>query len=224
MKKKFTLSSVEARKDLATFLQRAARVGHESARLVANSGYLQVYVGILFPRGILDTTPTVLGLRVFSVAAEDNFDAVVPIMSLLSRVESSLAGGHQELELPSEAISLAWAAITPPRRGWRRRRGIASEVLSNSSALGVARVTQALPENIGEAILQKVRAEVWGTPLEENSRIPAGAAFATDALGFLSERMLQVHTVGNWVRLSSKSGYVLVRFHAVDDRWLENSD
>ena len=93
MKKKFTLSSVEARKDLATFLQRAARVGHESARLVANSGYLQVYVGILFPRGILDTTPTVLGLRVFSVAAEDNFDAVVPIMSLLSRVESSLAGG-----------------------------------------------------------------------------------------------------------------------------------
>lgn len=224
MKKKFTLSSIEAQKDLVTFLQRAALVGHESARLVAGSGYLQVYVGILFPRGILDTTPTVLGLRVFSVMAEDVFDVVVPISSLVSRIDSSLAAENNAVELPAEVVSLAWAAITPPRGGWRRRRGIGAEFLSESATQGIKRVTEILPENSGDSILQKVRAEVWGVPLEQNLRVPAGAAFAAHALGFLSERMLQVHVVDNWVRLSSRDGYVLVRFPGVDDRWLENND
>ena len=43
-------------------------------------------------------------------------------------------------------------------------------------------------------------------------RIPAGAAFAADALGFLDERSLQVHTNDPWLRLTAAHGYVLVKF------------
>jgi hypothetical protein len=60
--------------------------------------------------------------------------------------------------------------------------------------------------------LQKVRADVWGTMIPTHKRIPAGAAFAADALGFLGDKPLAVHSLGNWVRLSATSGYVLVKF------------
>jgi hypothetical protein len=76
----------------------------------------------------------------------------------------------------------------------------------------VAQVAETVPETVGESVLQKVRSEVWGAMLPEHKRIPAGAAFAADALGFVTEGSLAVHTLENWVRLSSKAGYVLVKF------------
>ena len=208
----FTLALDAARKDLVTFCQRAARVNNSSARLVAVDGHLQVYVGILFPRGLLDATPTVLGLRVFALEAAVTFDVVVPLDALISRAQVALDQDVRELRTPAEVASLAWAAITPPREGWRRKLSVSSAVLSAAAAEGVARVAEAVPESIGEAVLQKVRAEVWGTPVTGNKIVPSGAAFAADALGFLQQGNLQVHTVDNWLRLSGKSGHVLVKF------------
>lgn len=206
-----TLSPSQAVLDAQVFSERAARVNNGSARLIAQGGVLQAYVGVLFPRGLLDQTPTVLGLRVFKLATAAEFDVVVPLESLIHRLGVASDSGEAEFTLPAEVASLAWAAITPPREGWRRRRGIASSALRDAAAEGVAKVAQAVPESIGESVLQKVRAEIWGTALADNQQIPAGAAFAADALGFLTDKNMQVHTVGNWLRLTSGSGYVVVK-------------
>ena len=208
----FTLTPDDARADLITFLERAARVNNGSARLIASDGHLQVYVGILFPRGLLDKIPTVLGLRVFAMAESADFDVVVPIDALVARARSAIERDEMTLGTPAEVASLAWAAITPPREGWRRRLGVNSSVLATAAAEGIARVAEAVPDSIGESVLQKVRADVWGAAISHNKKIPAGAAFAADALGFLGEKSLQVHTLDNWLRLSGKAGYVLVKF------------
>jgi hypothetical protein len=94
---------------------------------------------------------------------------------------------------------------------------VSSAALSEAAQSGIARVAEAVPANAGESIVQKVRAEVWGEILSHHKRIPAGAAFAADALGLLEGRNLQVHTRDNWVRLSSKAGYVLVKFPSGHD-------
>jgi hypothetical protein len=100
----------------------------------------------------------------------------------------------------------------------KKSRGISTSkplcwvLAAAAAASGVAKVAETVPDTIGESVLQKVRAEVWGSMLPDHKRIPAGAAFAADALGFLAESALQVHTLENWARLSSKAGYVLVKF------------
>ncbi|HEU4757582.1 MAG TPA: hypothetical protein VFS72_13020, partial [Agromyces sp.] len=65
MVQQFTLADSLSLGDLHTYLQRAARVEDGSVRLVAGNGILAVYTAILYPRGILDESPTVLGLRTF---------------------------------------------------------------------------------------------------------------------------------------------------------------
>jgi hypothetical protein len=208
----FSLESDSARRDAIQFLERAARVNNGSARLIADGGALQVYVGVLFPRGLLDATPTVLGLRVFRLVEPSEFDVVVPIESLLHRLQVGIDQGEATTRVPAEVASLQWAAITPPKDGWRRRLSVHSDALKAAAASGVAQVAQTVPETVGESVLQKVRSEVWGAMLPEHKRIPAGAAFAADALGFVTEGSLTVHTLDNWVRVSSKAGYVLVKF------------
>lgn len=208
----FALESKEARLDAIQFLERAARVNNGSTRLIAEGGYLQVYVGILIPRGLLDQTPTVLGLRVFRMLAPHTFDVVVPIESLVHRLQVTQEENGEETRVPAEVASLSWASITPPREGWRRRLGVSSEALRSAAEHGVKQVADVVPDTIGESVLQKVRSEVWGTIIPTHKRIPAGAAFAADALGFLGEKSLSVHSLDNWVRLSAKTGYVLVKF------------
>jgi len=207
----FTPTSVEALQDLQTFVQRAARVNNGSARVIISDGLLQVYVGVLVPRGLLDRTPTVLGLRVTPLANAAECDVVVPLESLLHRVGVALESDSLDVQMPAQVASMAWAAITPPRQEWRRRRGVSSPVLAEAARSGIARVAKAVPANAGESIVQKVRAEVWGEMLSYSKRIPAGAGFAADALGFLIDKNLQVHTTGKWVRLSSSGGYVLIK-------------
>lgn len=208
----FALESPEARLDAVQFLERAARVNNGSARLIADGNHLQVYVGMLIPRGLLDQTPTVLGLRVFRLRTQQTFDVVVPIESLVHRLLVTQEENAEETRVPAEVATLSWASITPPREGWRRRLGVSSEALRSAAEHGVKKVAEAVPGTIGESVLQKVRTEVWGTMIPTHKRIPAGAAFAADALGFLGDKPLAVHSLGNWVRLSATSGYVLVKF------------
>lgn len=208
----FTLTSDQARLDAIQFLERASRVNNGSARLIAHDDGLLVYVGVLFPRGLLDKTPTVLGLRVFALASPAAFDCIVPLESLIHRLVVAGENKESEIRVPAEVASLSWAAVTPPQGGWRRRLGVASSALSEAAAAGVAAVAETVPDVVGESVLQKVRAEVWGSGIPGHKRIPAGAAFAADALGFLTEKSLSVHTLDNWLRLSSRAGYVLVKF------------
>ena len=45
-----------------------------------------MYTAILYPRGILDESPTVLGLRTFQLFETDDFDVVVPMRSVVERI------------------------------------------------------------------------------------------------------------------------------------------
>ena len=218
----FVLASAAEATDLVSYFSRARRVNDASARLVASDGVLLAYVGVLFPRGLLDRTPTVLGLRAVSLVEPAEFDEIVPLESLVSRLESALRDlgddeGVVSVTLPASAPSISWASITPPRDGWKRHLGVKSDVLEFAARNGVEEVAEALPDGAGEAVVQKVRAEVWGRDLPKKKGIPMAAGFAADALGFLGDKALSVHTVDNWIRLSSKAGYVLVRTHVAPD-------
>ena len=86
MSDSFTLADSASLDDLQVFLARAARIEEGSVRLIAGSGVLAVYAAVFYPIGLLDESPTVLGLRTFSLPEKETFDVVVPVGSLLQRI------------------------------------------------------------------------------------------------------------------------------------------
>lgn len=223
MNKSFSLVDSLAVADLQTYLSRAARVEEGSVRLIAGSGVLAVYTAILYPRGLLDQTPTVLGLRTFATTEDVTFDAVVPIRSLLDRLarvrEAAEAddapGGPVEVRLPLEVSTVTWAGISPPRGGWRPVGETTYELMQATAQAGIVEVADALPTGTGEQLVQRVRAEVWGRPIEGLEYVPAGAAFAVESLGFLdAEEPVSVLETGTWTRLTTQRGHTLIRRQA----------
>jgi len=224
MSQSFSLADTLAVADLQTYLSRASRVEEGSVRLIAGTGVLAVYAAILYPRGLMDETPTVLGLRTFATGGDVEFDVVVPIRSLLDRVarvreaaEAAAAAGEGdgsplEIRLPLEVPTVTWAGISPPRGGWRAVGETTSELLRATAQQGVAEVAEAVPSGTGEQLVQRVRAEVWGRPIEGLEYIPAGAAFAADSLGFLGDDdPVTIHETGTWTRLTTRRGHTLLR-------------
>lgn len=228
MSQSFSLVDALAVADLQTYLSRAARVEEGSVRLIAGSGVLAVYTAILYPRGLLDQTPTVLGLRTFATRADVAFDAVVPIRSLLDRLarvreqaEAEGASGEPgttgplEVRLPLEVSTVTWAGISPPRGGWRRVGEAEYDLLAATARAGIAEVAEAVPDGLGEQLVQRVRAEVWSRPIEGLEWVPAGAAFAAESLGFLdpAEPVTLLET-GPWTRMTTRRGHTLIRRQA----------
>jgi len=214
----FTLVDSLALGDLQVFLGRAARVDEGSVRLIGGAGVLAVYVSVLHPAGLLDQSPTVLGLRTFALSSKETFDVVVPVRSLLGRVESAVEsstdsyGEPVTVSLPMGVTTVTWAAITPPRGGWVSIDSVPTKVFEEAAREGIDEVAQAIPAGSGEAIVHKVRTEVWGRPLDEPEYLPAGAGFAAVSLGFLGDdEMASVYESGVWTRLTTKRGHVLVK-------------
>lgn len=221
MSRSFTLVDSLALGDLHVFLGRALRVEDGSVRLIAGSGVLAVYVSVLHPVGLLDESPTVLGLRTFAVSNEDSFDSVVPVRSLLMRVEGKLEEATATVaepvtvSLPLEVNSASWAAISPPRGGWLALEPVASGALDAVARAGIDEVAAAIPTGTGEQIVHRVRSEIWGRPLTGFDHIPGGAAFAALSLGFLGEGdNVAVYETGPWTRLTTRRGHVLVKRRA----------
>ena len=221
MSASFTLSDLAAVDDLHTFLSRASRIEEGSVRLIAGGGVLAVYAAVLYPLGLLDECPTVLGLRTYAVAADETFDAVVPVVSLIQRVENarvaSAAGGDGPAEgpvtigVPAEVNTVTWAAISPPRGGWQPIGEEPSSVFESVAKSGIAEVAESVPDAVGEQIVRKVRAEVWGRPIPELEHVPAGAGFAQLSLGFLGDDPVALFASGPWTRLTTRRGHVLVK-------------
>lgn len=213
----FTLVDARAATDLQTYLQRAARVEDGSTRLISDAGVLAVYAAILYPRGILDRTPTVLGLRTFATAPDAAFDVVVPVRSLLDRLARLVDGAAEpdasplDVRLPLEVGSVTWAGISPPRGGWRPVGEVEPARLESAARAGIDEVGEAVPGSLGEQLVQQVRAEVWGRGIDEAQFLPAGAGFAAFSLGFLGADPVQVFETGPWTRLTTDRGHVLVR-------------
>lgn len=203
--------------DLHTYLKRAQRLEDGSARLIGALGVLAAYTPVLYPRGLADNLPTVLGLRTFAVIDQSSFDVVVPIRSLIDRVEHLVetlerdANAPSLFELPHEVASITWAGISPPRGGWRSVGVVDAAELTSVARAGIDEVAAALPSGTGEQLVHRVRSEVWGAPMQKYEFLPAGAAFAAFSLGFLGDDEIAVYETGPWMRLSSRRGHVLVR-------------
>lgn len=219
MTETFALTDSLSLSDFQVYLSRAARIEDGSVRLIAGSGVLAVYVGVIFPAGLLDETPTVLGLRTFALADNASFDAVVPIRSLLERVarlqgQERAADAVVTVGLPIQVNTATWAAISPPRGGWRTLPPTDAGLLDRAARLGIDEVAGAIPTGVGEQIVQRVRSEVWSRGIPELAYVPAGAAFGAVSLGFLGDPAtgsVSVHETGPWTRLSTPRGHVLVR-------------
>ena len=218
MAQRLTLADSLSLGDLHTYLQRAGRVEDGSVRLIAGSGILAVYTAILYPRGILDESPTVLGLRTFELLDTEDFDVVVPMRSLVERIVRARAevGDDDEsrpvsMSQPPEVNTVTWAGISPPRGGWRPLGETDAATLESAARAGIAEVAEAIPTGTGEQLVQRVRSEVWGRGVAELEYVPTGAAFAAYSLGFLGDDPVRLFETGPWTRLSTRRGHVLVR-------------
>lgn len=220
MSRTFTLIDSLALGDLHVYLGRALRVDDGSVRLIAGSGILAVYVSVLHPAGLLDESPTVLGLRTFALVGRDEFDAVVPVRSLATRVEGMLSavvdpGSPVTMTLPMEVNTVTWSAISPPRGGWYSLPATDWRVLDAVARAGIAEVATAIPAGTGEQIVHRVRSEIWGRPIDGLDFVPRGAAFAALSLGFLGEGdTVSIFETGPWTRLTTRRGHVLVKRRA----------
>lgn len=210
----FTLADAPSLDDLHVFLSRATRVEDGSVRLIAGSGVLAVYCSVFTPAGILDESATVLGLRTLALSEPATFDAVVPLRSLVQRVERAQAEASTHVGLPMEVNTATWAAISPPRGGWQPVGEVAPALLDATARSGIRDVAAAVPDGAGELIVRKVRGEVWGKPIPGAEHLPAAAAFAAFALGFLGDDPVRVYDTGPWTRLSTQRGHVLVKRRA----------
>lgn len=223
------LPDAPTRADLATFLGRAARIEGGAVRLQAagaggSAGAVAVWVPVLRPASILDDAPVVLGVRVIAGRIDgaersdlrvDGFDALVPIRGMLDRLASDRDAHALAVPLPPERPREAWAAISPPRTGWRRVAQIATADLERVAGLGIDAVARAVPGNLGTLLVERARTEVWAAPLDvpgaEGTGLVAGVAFAAHALGFTAGAPATVSSAGGWLRLSTPVGHVLSR-------------
>ena len=223
----FTLADTPSLDDLQVFLARAARIEEGTVRLIAGSGVLAVYAAVFYPQGLLDESPTVLGLRTVALSnsgsgpegGHDDFDVVVPIRSLLGRLEAAQEArradptitGPVTISLPMGVNTVTWSAISPPRGGWRPIDGTSAEVLDRAARAGIDEVAGAVPDAVGEQIVRRVRSEVWSRGIAGLEHVPAGAAFAALGLGFLGDDDVRMFETGPWTRLTTQRGHVLVK-------------
>lgn len=207
MPQRLLFSDARAATDALTFAGRARPLGDGAIRLQAARGTLAMTSAPLAPRGLLDSTPTVLGMRVLPVDPELVCDVVVEASALTAAGDDSTA-----VELPDTGLAPSWAGVSPPRTGWSAQSGIPASALAARAQWGIAAVAESVPQDPGEDAVRAVRAAVWGAPDEDLAGLPLGAAFAAFALGFIvGEETARVLACGPWTRISLARGHVIVR-------------
>lgn len=213
----FLLPDAESTIDLQSFLSRAKRLDPDGmVRFRAFGKILAVYVAPIFAGSLMDSGPTVLGLRTIELLEEAELDGVVQLSAALDRLAKIISDAEADsVELKFEmpiTQRAAWAGISPPRTAWLEVGTINEQRLTQIARDGIAEVAAAIPESVGGPIAARIRGEIWGKGIDLESRVPTGAAFAAAGLGFLTENeeVGLYHTDG-WVRLSSMHGHVLAR-------------
>lgn len=205
--------------DLQVYLARAARVEDGSVRLIAVDTVLLAYSAILYRRGLLDSSPTVLGLRTFALSESLTLDTVVTVRAVLDRIAHlpvyDQVDAPVPVPVPFETTTVSWAGISPPRSGWEPRGQADAAVLEAAARAGIDEVAAVIPAGTGEQIVQRVRSEIWGRPVSgvgDLADVPAGAGFAAFSLGFLkADEPVRLFQAGSWLRLSTSRGHVLVK-------------
>jgi hypothetical protein len=197
--------------DLSRFVRRAIRLDPGgSIRLSGHGEVLAAYCSALSGGG----GPTVLGLRTMVLATSAQIDVTLELEALRDRLArlTSHEGSAVTLDLtPGSGVGSAWAGLLPPRTGWSLEGLLEPATLTKVAAAGIAEVAAGTPSGAGSAAVAQLRAKVWGRDLAENSHLPAGAAFAAEAFGFMGDEAVSVHRCGPWWRLSLLRGHILAR-------------
>jgi hypothetical protein len=208
----FLLPDAEELGDLETFVGRARRVDPDgAARLVASGDVLAAYVSPVHG----GSGPVVLGLRVLRLAEPAALDVTVPLAALLDRFGRAreAASAPYPLPVPPTRVNEAWAGVAPPRSGWHADGLLDAAVLREAAERGVREIADGVPTGAGAQAVAQLRARVWGRPLgPEPPDVPAGVAFAVDALGFLDDaEPVALYLRAPWVRATTRRGHVLAR-------------
>nr|KGA06332.1 MAG: hypothetical protein GM42_4065 [actinobacterium acMicro-1] len=200
--------------DLTTFMSRAATLGCEHVRLSAHGNALVVSVAVLTRASLLDTTPIVLGVRIFELAVPSSLDRVILVRALADR----LAHGELTLPMPPAVPGVSWSGVAPPSGGWVAAGSISESELEVIAREGISEVASVSGK--GTLIVARVRTEVWSrTRLLSDIDVPAGVAFAAYGLGFLTPDAgdaleppeVNVSRAANWSRFSTPRGHILLR-------------
>ncbi|MDO4918457.1 hypothetical protein [Kocuria sp.] len=220
----FALLDRQDAADLATYVSRARSVDPQAAvRLQGAGRVLAVWVSVVHPAGLLDTAPVVLGLRTMGLAEPSALDVTVAASAVtdrLARVAGEPAADDAVwLGAPPQQVSASWAGIVAPRTGWSPVGTVPAALVRDVARMGVQAVSDAVPVDSGAALVQRVRSRVWGAASgwgpAEGPAVPDGAAFALDVLGFVPAQVTEVRVAaertGQWVRLSTPAGHVLVK-------------
>ncbi|WP_237186127.1 transcriptional regulator [Rothia nasimurium] len=210
------LPDARTARDMATYLTRARSVDPQAAvRLQANGDVLGISVCVLAPETLLDSTPTIIGLRAIKLAQPAEVDLTVEAAALLDRLARIEEAGLA-LALPPVTVTAPWVGRTVPRSGWEKKGFYLSDHARAAAQEGISAVDGALPANPGHAVVATVRSRIWSSPLaapDTTADLPTGAAFALEVLGFLPPRATEpmpVFTSGRWARISARAGHVLV--------------
>lgn len=217
---------VAAAKDLSTYISRAKAIDPAAAiGLNAQGTVLGVFACSLAPETLFDSTPTILGARALKLAESSALDIVVQASALLDRL-ARIEESKMVLYLPPVTVNAVWAGRPAPVRGWEQLGLVGADEFRRAADEGLAAVEHALPQNPGAAVLTTVRSRIWSsaTVLEHLDgfnavAVPAGAAFALKAFGFLPDSFtgeLPVYRAGGasgtWLRIGAPGGQVLVRY------------
>ena len=185
--------------DLKTFVTRAKAIDDGAIRLQATGSVLAAYVCVLRPRLLGESTPTILGLRTMALAAPSTTDVTVALSAVLDRLARA---GEDDVELPvpPSTVTESWTGVGAPRSGWELVGPVSDASLRETADAGMASVAGIVPDNPGALIVNNAE-----------SGLPAGAAFAALALGFLADGDQKLYRAGRWFRLTGPRGHVLAR-------------
>lgn len=207
MSQRLIFADAPAAADALTFAGRSARVGDGAVRLRASGGTLIMTSAPFAPRGLFDSTPTVLAMRALPVDPELVCDLVVEASDLVGADDDA-----SHLQLPDVGLAPSWAGVSPPRGGWVQTDTIAAALLASRAQWGIAAVAESVPQSAGEDAVRAVRAAVWGVPDAPLGGLPLGVAFAAFTLGFIAgEEDAIVRSSGAWTRITLRRGHIIVR-------------
>jgi hypothetical protein len=212
----FSLADEHTAVDLQAYLARAKRLDPDGlVRLRAFGDVLAAYVAPIYSGNLMDSGPTVLGLRTCELAAPAELDVLVPIGAVQERLARLLAEGEETTDFKIQLLETQrapWAGISPPRQGWEQIGTINETVLTQIARDGIEEVASSLPESVGGPIAARIRGQIWGRGIDLESKVPTGAAFAAAGLGFLTENEeVGLYQTEGWIRLSSEHGHVLAK-------------
>lgn len=214
MARLFELIDAASVDDVRTYLSRARAVDADGAvRFQGVGGAVGIWTCVLAKAGLLDSTPTVLGLRTAGLGEPSSLDAVVSLGAVLDRMPRFQGADDPLVRLPPYDEQAAWAGILPSLSGWEILGEIPAQELVQTAKLGTQEVARTVPTDSGREIVQRVRSSIWSrvspwgrisrhsVPADRSAEapqigqggehdgatcvVPDGAAFAAWSLGFL---------------------------------------